>query len=426
MKEDFLHYIWKHQMFSNNDLSTTTGKKVKIAKPGLHNYNSGPDFLNSEIDIDTLRWVGNVEIHVKSSDWYVHQHEEDINYDSVILHVVWEDDVEVFDVNENAIETIELKSLVPRELLSGFNMLMSKKEQWIPCEKSISEIDSFVFNNWKTRLYFDRLEEKSVLIHELLIGSNNDYEAVLFKLLVKNFGLKKNGEAFFSLANSMSFSVIKKEQNDVLKLSALLFGQAGFLGQESEGNYFKSLQIEYAYLKHKHNLFPISNGQFRFFRMRPTNFPTIRIAQLAALYHKNKRMFSVLMEIKKVEDFYKFFNVDLGVFWKTHYTFQKDSPSKIKRITKSFVDLLLINTIIPLKFNYLKSRGEVDEKEFIELLRQLKPEKNSIISKFSECQIKVENAFDSQALLQMKNNYCAKKLCLQCSVGNVILKKNLV
>lgn len=425
MKEDFLHYIWKHQMFSNNNLSTTKNNKIKIKKPGLHNYNSGPDFLNAEIVIDALRWVGNVEIHVKSSDWYVHQHEKDINYDSVILHVVWEDDVEVFDANENAIETLELKGLVALELLSNFRKLMSRKEQWIPCEKSIATIDSFVFDNWKTRLYFERLEEKSTLINQLLLASNNDYEAVLFKLLTKNFGLKNNGEAFLSLANSIDFSIIRKEQNHVLKLNALLFGQAGFLEQELEENYFKSLKKEYEYLKHKHKLLPIANGQFQFFRMRPTNFPTIRIAQIAALYHKNQSMFSVLMKIEKAEDFYKLFSVDLSDFWKTHYTFQKESPSKIKRITKTFVDLLLINTIIPLKFNYLKSRGEVDENEFISVLKQLKSENNSIILKFSECQIKAKNAFDSQALLQLKNNYCAKKQCLQCAVGNVILKKNL-
>lgn len=423
MKEDFLHYVWKHQVFDKKSLTTTKKGLVEIVNAGIHNFNSGPDFLNGKIVLDAILWAGNIEIHVKSSDWYLHKHEEDKNYDSVILHVVWEDDVEVFDKNNQAIPTIELSNLVSKELLQSYQDLSSKKVRWIPCEQSIASVASFVFENWKTRLYFERLEEKSVLIQQLLTDSNNNYEAVLFQLLMKNFGLKSNGNAFLNLANSIDFSIVRKEQHDNLMLNALLFGQAGFLEEEIEEEYFIQLKKEYAYLSHKHQLQHIDKNQFLFFRMRPSNFPTIRIAQIAALYHNYQQLFSKLMQFTRLEDFYKLFTIEVDAFWKTHYTFQKVSPPRRKRITKAFVDLLLINTIIPLKFNYLKQSGEVDEAMFLEVLKQIHPEKNAIISKFSELQISSKNAFDTQALLQLKNNYCTKKQCLRCVVGNSILRK---
>jgi hypothetical protein len=423
MKEEFLHYIWKHQMFSKRNLVTTDNKSVIIQSVGLHNHNSGPDFFNAKIEIDNLVWVGNVEIHVKSSDWYLHRHESDVNYDTVVLHVVWKDDVEIFDKNNQPLPTVEISNFISKDVLENYHRLFSKELRWIPCEKLIRSVDSFAMNNWKTRLYFERLKAKSELIDVLLLTSNNDYEAVLFKLLMKNFGLKINGDSFLNLANSIDFSIIRKEQNNVLKLNALLFGQAGFLEQELEGSYFNLLKNEYAYLKHKHNVLPISNEQFQFFRMRPTNFPTIRIAQIAAVYHQHQSLFSKLMSFTKLEEFYNLFNVPLSEFWKTHYTFKKVAPIKIKKITSSFVDLLLINTIIPLKFNYFKSLNRNVDEAFLDFLKNINAEKNSIVSKFSELHIKANNAFDSQALLELKNNYCAKKRCLQCAIGNSLIKK---
>lgn len=423
MKEDFLHYVWKHQLFSKTNLQSTEFNPIEIVFAGIYNTNSGPDFLNGKIKIDNILWAGNVEIHVKSSDWYLHQHENDANYDSVILHVVWEDDVEVFSKNNLPLPTINISKLVANDLLMNYKKLYSKEQRWIPCENSINTVDSFVLDHWKERLFFERLEDKSVLISQLLNDSNNDYEAVIFKLLAKNFGLKTNAEAFLNFANSIDFSVVRKVKNDAFKLQALFFGQAGFLENNSEEKYVIDLKKEYDYLKHKFNLKPIHNGQFQFFRMRPTNFPTIRIAQLASLYHKHHNLFSKLMSTSNVKEIYLLFSVDLDDFWKTHYTFQKTSSKSIKKITKPFIDLLLINTIVPLKFKYLKSRGEVNETEFLALIQQLKPEKNSIIDKFKELEINSKNAFETQALLQLKNKYCAKKRCLQCAIGNVILNK---
>ena len=422
MKEDFLHYIWQHKLFSSKNLKTVRGEDIIVIKTGLHNKNSGPDFLNAQIKIDNQTWVGNVEIHISSSDWYLHKHEEDQNYDAVTLHIVWENDVEVFMKNNKPIPTLELKNIVDKELLKNYQNLVSKQQRWIPCENQIEGVDEFVIKNWLERLYFERLESKSILIKELLTKSNNDYEAVLFQLLAKNFGLKVNGDAFLSLAQSFDFSILRKVRFNKLQIEALLFGQAGFLNEETEEAYYQTLKKEYKYLQHKYNLMPISNNQFQFFRMRPNNFPTIRIAQLVALFHKYQNLFSMLTELNKLEDFYNLFSIEVNDFWKTHYTFETESKKSPKKLTKLFIDLLLINTIIPLKFVYQQSRGEVNQDEILKLIQQIKPEKNSIISKFSDLKINSENAFESQALLELKNNYCAKKRCLKCSIGNDLLR----
>lgn len=423
MKEEFLHFLWQYKLFNSTNLISVKREVVEVIDSGSYNTNSGPDFLNAKLKIDEQLWVGNVEIHIKSSDWYAHHHEKDVNYDAVILHVVWEHDSDVFMKNNHPIPTVELQSFVQKEVLANYKKLFLKEQRWIPCEKQIAETSSFILNNWLERLYFERLENKSVVIKELLQKSNNNFEAVLFQLLAKNFGLKVNGEAFLQLAQSFDFSVLRKVRFNEEQLSALLFGQAGLLEQELEGTYYLQLQEEYAYIRHKYRLEPIAKHRFQFFRMRPNNFPTIRIAQLIALYNKYQNLFSRLIDVNKVESFYDLFTGEVNDFWKTHYTFETASKKTDKRLSKSFIDLLIINTIIPLKFVYEQARGEVDQEGLLQLTKQLKPENNSIISKFLELKIKANNAFESQALLELKNNYCAKKCCLQCAIGNSLLRK---
>ena len=313
--------------------------------------------------------------------------------------------------------------MVEDTLLKNYKNLFSSQLRWIPCQGQIHTIDSFTFSNWKERLFFERLENKSDLIYSLLENTNNDYEAVLFQLLAKNFGLKVNGESFLQLAISIDFSIIRKERFDAQKLAGLLFGQAGFLEEDIQHEYHSLLKKEYNYLKHKYNLHPIANKQFSFFRMRPSNFPTIRIAQLVSLFYKHQNLFSLLMKIEKLADFYDLFSIEIHDFWKTHYTFKTHSKKSAKKISKAFIDLLLINTIIPLKFQYLKERGGVDEENMLKLIQQIKPEKNAIISKFSELKIIAKNAFETQSLLELKNNYCKPKRCLDCAIGNYLLKK---
>lgn len=424
MKEAFLHYVWQYKLFSSKGLQTTKGAEILLLKSGLHNQNSGPDFLNSELIIDGQKWVGNVEIHLKSSDWYAHNHETDINYDAVILHVVFEDDATVFMKNNVALPTLELKTKISEKVLQNYQNLFRNTQNWIPCEKDIDTVAVFLRNNWIERLYIERLEQKSKFINELLLKSDNNYESVLFQLLAKNFGLKVNATAFLALAQSVDFSVIRKESFDTQKLTALLFGQAGFLEENLADQYHVQLKKEYEYLQHKYNLKPLPKNQFQFFRMRPNNFPTIRIAQLVALYFKHQNLFSKLIDIEKMEDFYSLLSVEVFDYWKCHYTFETTSRKSPKRITKSFINLVVMNTIIPLRFVYAKYKGEENEAHLLNLMKQLPPEKNGIISKFSALKITAKNAFESQALLQLKNKYCAPKKCLACAIGNNILLKS--
>jgi len=423
MNEDFLQYVWRYKMFSKVDFKTTDNAHLSIIKSGLHNKNAGPDFLNAQLKIDGQTWIGNVEMHLKASDWYLHNHEKDLNYDAVILHVVWENDVDIYMKNNKPIPTLVLKNLIDETVLNNYKNLFLAPTNWLPCKNAISTVDKFIFNNWKERLFFDRLERKSVEINVLLQQENNNFEAVLFQLLIKNFGLKVNGNSFLRLAQSVDYSVIKKLSFHTNQLAALLFGQAGFLEEETEDEYQKELRKEYDYLKHKFKLNHIPKNEFSFFRMRPNNFPTIRIAQLVSLFKKHQNLFSKLIAIDNLKEFYELFTIVVNPFWQTHYNFESISKKSPKKITTSFVDLLIINTIIPLKFLFQKSRGEVDEEFFLVLLKKMKPEKNNIISKFSEIGVSSKNAFDTQALLELKNNYCAPKRCLECAIGNAILKR---
>jgi hypothetical protein len=423
MKEDFLHYVWKYKVFSQVDFNTTNKEPLTILKSGLHNKNAGPDFLNAQLKIEGQIWIGNVEMHTKASDWYLHNHEMDENYDAVILHVVWENDAVIFMKNNKPLPTFVLKDFVDASVLNNYRKLFLTPTNWIPCKDAIVTVDEFTFSNWKERLFFERLERKSNEISGLLQQENNNFEAVLFQLLAKNFGLKVNAGAFLRLAQSIGFYIIQKVGFNENQFAALLFGQAGFLEEEIEDEYYQQLKREYSYLKHKFKLNAISKNEFSFFRMRPNNFPTIRIAQLVSLFNTHQNLFSKLMAINNLKDFHELFAVEIHPFWKTHYNFEAISKPSPKKLTSSFVDLLIINTIIPLKFLYEKSRGEMNTPSFLKLLKNIKSEKNNVISKFSEIGVGAKNAFETQALLELKNKYCAPKRCLECAIGNTLLKR---
>lgn len=417
MKEEFLHYIWKKKLFST-EIKTIDNEEIIILEVGEYNKNTGVDFLNAKLKIDGQVWVGNVEIHLKSSYWYTHNHHLDKNYDAVILHVVYENDSEVFMKNNKPLPTLELKNYIDESLLKSYENTFLNQKRCDLCKKLISEIKEPLTNDWFESLFFERLERKSVLINELLSESNNDFEAVLFQLLSKNFGLKVNADAFLDLAKSTDFSIVRKEWFNEEILSALIFGQAGFLVDDIDNEYFMRLKKEYEYLKHKYKLKPIDKNNFQFFRMRPSNFPTIRIAQLVSLYFNNQNLFSKIINIKNVDDYYSLLNVEVNDFWKTHYTFEKQSKKSLKKLTKSFIDLLIINTIVPFKYVYQKNNiGEVNKNEIMNLMKELKPEKNSIISKFLDLKIEAKNAFETQALLELNNKQCNDKYCLHCTTN---------
>jgi hypothetical protein len=421
MKEDFLHYLWKFKKFDTLNLKTSNQEEITISNVGQYLELAGPDFFNAQITIGNQKWAGNVEIHVKSSDWYVHHHEKDAGYENVILHVVWEHDSEIYRSNNTEIPVLELKNYVSSDVLNNYQRLLSPKS-WIFCEKQLKEIPQFTLVNWQERLFFDRLERKSKPILELLEYTNNDWETVLFCLLAKNFGLNTNGEIFNKIARSIPFSVIRKECFEVENLEALLFGSAGLLDAEKEDAYFKDLKFRYFYLLHKYQIEKSCIEPVQFFKHRPDNFPTIRLSQLANLYHKQQNLFSKICELNSLDAIYEVFGVSVAPYWETHYQFDKESPKKRKALTKSFMDLIVLNTVIPLQFAYAKSCGKEISEDLIAVLNDVEPEKNSIVEKFNCFGIKARNAFETQSLLQLKNEYCNKNKCLDCAIGMELLK----
>jgi hypothetical protein len=423
MKEDFLHYLWKFKKFDTLNLKTFNNEEITIINVGQYLELAGPDFFNAQITIGNQKWAGNVEIHLKSSDWYVHHHEKDAGYENVILHVVWEHDTEIFRSNNTEIPVLELKKYVEKETVENYQSLMAPKS-WIFCEKQLKEIDEFAFKNWQERLFFERLERKSQPIFNLLEQTNQDWEAVLFCLLAKNFGLNTNGEIFLKIAQSIPFSIIRKESFEVENLEALIFGASGLLDSEKEDNYFKDLKFRYFYLLHKYQIEKSCIEPVQFFKHRPDNFPTIRLSQLANLYHSQQNLFSKISTLNSLKDIYEVFQVSASEYWLSHYQFDKESPKKKKPLSKSFIDLIVINTIIPLQFAFAKSQGKEISEDLIRLLNEVAPEKNAVLDKFNSFGIQSKSAFETQSLLQLKNEYCNKSKCLECVVGMELLKKS--
>ncbi|WP_433835870.1 DUF2851 family protein [Flavobacterium anhuiense] len=423
MKEDFLHYLWKFKKFDSLHLKSAQGELITILKTGDSLELSGPDFFNAHIEIGNQKWAGNVEIHLKSSDWYLHNHEKDPAYKNVILHVVWENDTAIFRENNTEISVLVLKDYVSKGTIENYNALVAPKT-WISCERELKEIDRFVFRNWQERLFFERLERKSKFIYQLLEETNQDWEAVLFCLLAKNFGLNTNGNSFLQISKAIPFSIIRKESFEVENLEALFFGTSNLLEAEKEDVYYKDLKFRYFYLLHKYQLEKTYTEPLQFFKLRPDNFPTIRLSQLAGLYHKHQNLFSKIIDLKSAEAVYRLLNVSASSYWQNHYQFDKESPKKSKMLSKSFIDLLIVNTIIPLQFAYSNIMGESIAEDLIDFMNEVTSEKNAIIEKFNSFGIKTKNAFESQTLLELKNEYCERKACLKCAIGIELLQNN--
>ena len=423
MKEDFLHYIWKLKKFDTSSLKTSNGENLTIVNSGQYLQLAGPDFFNAQIVIEDQKWAGNVEIHIKSSDWYAHHHERDAAYENVILHVVWEHDTEIFRKNNTEIPVLELKKYVSPEVLVQYKGLINPKS-WIFCENQLADLDPFVFENWQERLYFERLERKSLPIQEMLEATNHEWENVLFCQLAKNFGLNTNGISFLKIAQNISFKIIRKESFETENIEALLFGFAGLLDSEKQDNYYNDLKFRFLYLVQKHQLQRNYIEPLQFFKHRPDNFPTIRLAQLAQIMRKQQHLFTKIIEADSVQKIYDIFDVSVSDYWQTHYQFDKISPKKRKSLSKSFIDLLIINTILPLKFAFARSQNIENPEELMVILKQIAAENNTIIQKFAHFGQKAKNAFETQALLQLKNEYCNHSRCLDCAVGTHLLKAN--
>ncbi|MBN8703174.1 MAG: DUF2851 family protein [Bacteroidetes bacterium] len=425
ISEDLLHHIWKFRLFEQKNITTSKNISLEILKTGEHNKNSGPDFFNARIKINNTEWAGNVEIHVNSSDWLKHKHQNDNAYKNVILHVVYNHDAEIKQ-NGETLPTLELKNIVFPYILSNYTKLVQSKHT-IPCEKQVKGVGEFTISSWLERLAIERLERKSSEITQSLQLTTNNWIAVFYKFLFKSWGFKTNAEPMLQLANSFDWTILEKINGNKLAVESLLFGQAGFLNAEFKDDYPKQLKTEYTHLKHKYSLTTLDASIWKFSKIRPVGFPTIRIAQLASLVSENKNLLSSFLEISNYNGAEKLFQISISDYWKNHFQF--DSPSVSKQsvnIGKKAIESIIINTITPIQFTYGKLRdSEKHCTSALMLLEQIDAESNSIIEYWETIGIKAKNAMESQALLELKNNYCNPKKCLQCAIGDSLLKTDL-
>ena len=416
MREEFLYYIWENRLI-DKALQTTEGEAVDVVATGYRNTDSGPDFLEARIQIGDKLWAGHVEIHVKASDWNRHGHQTDKAYKNVILHVVYENDTKV-----NNIPTLELKGHFDETLFANYQKFISSKN-WIPCEKSITQVPVFTRLSWFDRMAVERLESKSETVTKILNANQFDWEDALYKLLMRYFGLKVNNEAFEYLSNILPFKTLLKHADNLLQLEAMLFGCAGFLEDDFTEEYPLLLKREFAVMKAKFNLLTMPAERWKFLRMRPSNFPTIRLAQMAQLIHKNGCLFSKIREAKNGNEVKAMFNVAASEYWKTHYRFGTPTESKPKHLGDSTADVLMINAVAPLLFCYGKLHKDDSVCETaMQFLEETEAEDNAIIRHFTQCGITAENAMQTQALLHLYNMYCKRKRCLECRIGNVLLR----
>ncbi|TVZ22672.1 uncharacterized protein DUF2851 [Dokdonia sp. Hel_I_63] len=423
MQEDFLHYLWKFKKYAFAKAETTTGLPITLIKVGQHNHLAGPDFFNTTLVIGGQKWAGNVEIHLKSSDWYAHNHEVDAAYDNVILHVVWEHDVEIYRKDNSAIPTLVLKDLVAEKALRSYKELFNNQsQQWINCENSIREIPQMIQSNWLERLYFERLTRKTEGITPMLNKVNGDWEAALFVLLMRSFGTKVNANAFQSIAEKLDFSTIRKCAQEPFRLEALLLGIGGLLPENTIDSYPMQLQGEYEFVSHKFQIASDGILPVQFYKLRPDNFPTIRLSQVAQLYHKHLNLFQKMMSASTIAELYALLDVKASQYWDTHYSFGKDQKKRAKKLSSSFIDIIIINAIIPLRFSYNQYLGKDESEVLLSMMHAIKPECNSIIKKYNTLRDRAQNAQETQALLELKANYCDLNKCLSCAVGNYLIK----
>ena len=397
---------------------TDEGESLQIIHPGSLNTNQGPDFTDAKIKIENTFWAGSIEIHINTSDWKNHKHSDDKNYKNVILHVVWQ-----HDINLNLpCSTLVLQDKVPKLLLNKYDELMNA-DNFIPCEKHIHQINSLTWQGWKERLLIERLEKRTQLIFDQLQKNNNHWEETFWCLLSKNFGIKLNSIAFERIAQSVSINILAKLKDQIHQLEALLFGQAGLLDEVFTEDYPMLLQKEYRFLKKKYSLQKIE-GSLIFLRMRPFNFPTVRLAQLAMLVHNSLHLFSKIKEAKDVKSIKQLLDVTANDYWHYHYVFDDTSAFKKKKLGDQMIDNIIINTVVPMLFAYGHYHNEnVYKDKALQWLEDIKAEKNSITKGFESLLVENKTAFDSQALIQLKNEYCNKKRCLDCSIGNKLLRK---
>ena len=430
--EQLLQYVWKHKILPLECLETTDGKALEIIDPGLHNRNAGPDFFNAKLRIGNTMWVGNVEIHEHSKDWFRHGHDSDPAYDNVVLHVVEDVDCDVTNSRGEFIPQIKL--CVPVTVTLNYKELLNA-DAYPPCYRIVPELAQLTVHSWMAALQTERLERKTLDIARRAERANGSWEDAYFITLARNYGFGINGDAFEQWAYNVPLNQVAHHRDDIFQIEAIFLGQAGLLDIDAipakyqkeamNDGYFNRLKNEYKYLAHKFSLTPMNRTMWKFLRLRPQNFPHIRISQLATLYHERKTSLSQLVECMNVDEMRRMLSTHVTEYWATHYTFGAESASNPKSMSPFSINLLMINTAIPMLFAY--GRHTCDDTlcdRAFDMLEQLKAEDNHIIRMWKECGLKVATAGDSQALIQLKNEYCDRKDCLRCRFGYEYLKRS--
>ena len=419
--EQLLHYVWKHKIFPLKELKTTTGQQVDVIDTGLANTDAGPDFFNAKLKLDGVLWIGNIEIHERSSDWFKHGHHADAGYNSVILHIASEIDTEISRSNGERIPQIQL--ICPEAVRTNYKELL-ETDSYPPCYRIIPSLPPFTAHSWMTALQMERFEQKATLLNERLKRCQGNWEDAFFITLARNFGFGLNGDAFETWAHRLPFRAVDKHRNDLFQIEAIFFGQAGILEDSDGDGYYLRLKKEYTYLQHKFGLIPMDASLWRFLRLRPANFPHIRIAQLACLYHRAYGLLSRIMETETLQGVRDILKGGTSEYWLTHYTFGGSSPSRPKTLSNTSLDLLIINTVVTFLYAYGLHKGNrVLCARAGSFLEELKAENNYITRMWEQCGMKASNAADSQALIQLKKDYCDKKKCLYCRIGYEYLKR---
>lgn len=423
MKEEFLIYLWSQRLLST-ELKTQQNQNITILKPGARNSDSGPDFFNALIKLGNKTWAGNVEIHVNSSDWDKHGHTHDKAYDNIILHVVYNDDKPIKRNSGEIIPCLELKNSFNENIILTYNDFMSART-WIACENMISEVGHFDLHQWLDKLTIERLEIRATQILTELEQNKYNFQETFYHKLAKGFGFNTNATAFELMAVNTPLSILSKHRNNLLQIEALLFGQAGFLNQEYSDDYPNQLKREYLFLSHKYNLKPLDKKLWKFMRLRPSNFPTIRISQFTLFIQKSEGLLTRIFETKSLQTVISLFETFTSEYWENHYQFDKTSKKRSKKkLGTNSIDLLIINTIVPFMFAY----GQINNMPIlkdrsIEWLEKTKAENNLIIKNFSKHNIKPSNAFQSQALIQLYKEYCINRRCLECRIGHKLMSR---
>ncbi len=423
MEEQLLHFIWQRKLFDHSDLKTTSHEPIEIHHPGSANYNQGPDFLQSRILIGHQLWAGHVEIHIRSSAWYLHMHDQDAHYNNVILHVVWKEDQPVHTLDGYLIPCLELAERVDEGLLERFRHLM-RNEEWVPCASSLMEVSSLVRTSWLERLMAERLEAKAEAINDIRNQYKGDWEQTFYVLLAKQLAAPVNSDAMDELCRTIPLSLLRKHSNRIDQMEALLFGASGLVNKDMNDEYVIRLKSEFAFLRKKYSLTPMEALRWKFLRMRPAHFPTIRIAQLAKII-SNLAYFVARVESKQNgNDWIELFSVvPMHSFWDHHYHFTASSPEMPKQLGKSTAISLVINVVAPLMFVYGKHQGKPLLKEqAISLLEEMPAEKNALISGWKKAGWEACNAGETQGMIQLKKKYCDQRRCLHCAIGLQVIK----